>query len=82
MLSRPIVETTSPMKPVNNPFIGDFPETPTIMVKPKSATTAYSAGPKRSANSAIGKAKNIRHRELDNPPTTENTVFILRAIMA
>ena len=44
------------MMPVARPLIIEPPDTPTMVLRPKTATAKYSAGPKRSASRDSGSA--------------------------
>ncbi len=71
MGSSPTMESSNPKTPTIKPFTMDLPDTETIMLRPKIAKAKYSAGPKRSANRAMGKAKIASSRVLKRPPKTE-----------
>ena len=79
IVSSPTVESRSPRKPTSKPFIGDEPDTLTIIVSPNKATTANSEGPNLSANLAKGKEKVAKQMVLTNPPNTDQMVLVFRA---
>ncbi len=80
--STPTKDSQSPTRPAIMPLVIDWPDMLAIIVRPMTASIAYSGGPNRSANLAACGAMRTNASQLMKPPTPEAVTAQPRALAA